>query len=257
MPVPALLLGWSVVLRASIGHSIREKKMCTYVSNWQVGAYLSTRLTTAAYGDRIVNQLAQWLQMEEPGLKGFDKRTLYRMKQFFDTWHTLDQELLPLVAREDYVFKNTKIEDKKIVGSLNPQSFIFPTFLSRLSWSHHVEILKQAASTEEILFYVFLSIKERYTVRDLRRQIKSGLFERQMLTKQTLTTSFDHPQQALIGEIFRDQYIFEFLDLKDPYSEYDLQKALLHRMKDFLLELGRDFIFIEDAESKKVVLSTV
>lgn len=240
------------IIRQGQGQALQAVNAELIRVNWQVGAYLSTRLTTAAYGDRIVNQLAQWLQTEEPGLKGFDKRTLYRMKQFFDTWYSLDQELLPLIAREDYVFKNIKIEDKKIVGSLNPQSFIFPAFLSRLSWSHHVEILKQAASTEEILFYVFLSIKERYTVRDLRRQIKSGLFERQMLTKQTLTTSFDHPQQALIGEVFRDQYIFEFLDLKDPYSEYDLQKALLHRMKDFLLELGRDFIFIEEEMNLRV-----
>lgn len=97
------------IIRQGQGQALQAVNAELIRVNWQVGAYLSTRLTTAAYGDRIVNQLAQWLQTEEPGLKGFDKRTLYRMKQFFETWHSLDQELLPVVAREYYVLKNNKI----------------------------------------------------------------------------------------------------------------------------------------------------
>lgn len=97
-----------------------------------------------------------------------------------------------------------------------------------------------------------MAIRERYTVRELKRQIKSALFERQMLAKRELKLPAGHPQQALLSDIFRDHYIFEFLDLKDPYSEYDLQKALLRRTKEFLLELGRDFIFIDEEMRLKV-----
>jgi hypothetical protein len=64
--------------------------------NWEVGAYLSTRLTTANYGDKVVAQLARWLCAEEPTLKGFDKRNLYRMKAFFETWKSMDVDLSPL-----------------------------------------------------------------------------------------------------------------------------------------------------------------
>jgi predicted nuclease of restriction endonuclease-like (RecB) superfamily len=107
-----------------------------------------------------------------------------------------------------------------------PKSFPLPAFLARLPWTHHVEILKQTTSQEERLFYTALSIKERYTVRELRRQIQSGLFERQILAKRNLPVLSEHPQHALIREVFRDRYVFEFLDLKEPYSEFDLQKAL-------------------------------
>lgn len=214
--------------------------------NWQVGAYLSTHLTAATYGDKIVAQLAQWLQIEDPGLKGFDKRALYRMKEFFELWQAIDPELLPLPMKENYVSPASDLTPIKIVGSVTPQLPPLPAFLARLSWTHHIEVLKQATSPEETLFYVALSIKERYTVRELRRQIKSGLFERQMLAKRDLVVPQEHPQQALIREVFRDRYVFEFLDLKEPYSEFDLQKALLRRAKEFLLELGRDFIFIAE-----------
>lgn len=110
--------------------------------------------------------------------------------------------------------------------SVIPKSFPLPAFLARLPWTHHVEILKQTTSQEERLFYTALSIKERYTVRELRRQIQSGLFERQILAKRNLPVLSEHPQHALIREVFRDRYVFEFLDLKEPYSEFDLQKAL-------------------------------
>ena len=56
----------------------------------------------------------------------------------------------------------------------------------------------------------------------------------------------------MLLEIFRDRYVFEFVDLKEPYSEYDLQKALLWRMKEFLLELGRDFLFIDEEMTLRV-----
>ena len=240
------------LIRQGKARALQEVNAQLIWVNWQVGAYLSTRLPAATYGDKIVEQLAQWLQAEEHGLKGFDKRTLYRTKEFFEVWQSMDAELMPPVVDRNYILPGGKKPVQKIVGSVNPQSFALPEFLLKLSWSHHVEILKRAASPEEILFYVVLSIKERYTVRELRRQIQSGLFERQMLAKHDLQLPPSHPQQALLRDIFRDHYIFEFLDLKDPYSEYDLQKALLRRTKEFLLELGRDFIFIDEEMRLKV-----
>ncbi|MFZ2898647.1 MAG: PDDEXK nuclease domain-containing protein [Saprospiraceae bacterium] len=220
--------------------------------NWQIGAYLSTRLTDRVYGEKVVTQLAGWLKEQEPTLKGYDRRSLYRMRQFFESWQSVDWALIPEPLKQYGMLQKHNPAEKKIVGSVTPQSAEMPPFLTRLSWTHHIEILKQTTSPEEMLFYLALSIKERYTVRDLRRQIKSGLFERQMLAKRDLLTPANHPQKDMLLEIFRDRYVFEFVDLKEPYSEYDLQKALLWRMKEFLLELGRDFLFIDEEMTLRV-----
>lgn len=137
------------------------------------------------------------------------------------------------------------------MGSVTPQSLPIPTTLTRTTWTHHNEILRGATSAEEMVFYLLLTIKDRYTVRELRRQIKSALFERQMLANHTLILP-EHPQKAELAQVFRDHYLLEFLDISEPFSEFELQKALIARMKQFLLELGRDFIFI-DAEMRLLV----
>lgn len=92
------------------------------------------------------------------------------------------------------------------------------------------------------MFYLGLTIKEQYKVRELRRQISSCLFERQVTSKQKLNVS--HPGEEKINSIFKDTYITEFLNLPTAYSENDLQKELVEKMQQFILELGRDFIFI-------------
>ncbi len=217
------------------------------IVNWQVGAYLSRRLPESTYGDKVVRNLAEWLQEKEPGLKGYDRRSLYRMRVFFDSWQSADWSILPDFFQENSISETEPPipSAQKIVVTASPQSPDIPPVLLRLTWSHHIDLLSGCTSNEERLFYLILSIKERYDVRDLRRQIKSGLFERQMLAKHTLLVP-EHPKKTMLPEVFRDRYIFEFLGIKEPYSEHDLKKALITRMKEFLLELGRDFLFIDE-----------
>jgi predicted nuclease of restriction endonuclease-like (RecB) superfamily len=220
---------------------------------WQVGAYLNNRLTEKTYGKKIVVQFADWLNTEQPTLKGFDRRSLYRMRVFFETWQSVDWSfILPDTANfQFFIGDSLDVAEQKIVGSINPQLPSLPPILAKVSWTHHIEILKRAPSIEERLFYLVLSIKERYTILELIRQIKSSLFERQMLTKQSMLIP-EHPKKEWLADIFRDRYMFEFLELKTPHSEFELKKALILRMKQFLLELGRDFMFLGEELHLKV-----
>jgi predicted nuclease of restriction endonuclease-like (RecB) superfamily len=221
-------------------------------SYWNIGAYLSLQLSENTYGKKVVNQLAEWLQTQEPGIKGFDWRSLYRMREFFEQWQNMDWSLAGLPQAIDNRLISQQLDaSEKILGSLIPILPSMPLALTRLSWTHHLEILKRCTSPEEKLFYLVLSIRERYKVRELERQIKSALFERQMLAKQTLILP-EHPQKELMADIFRDKYLVEYLELKEPHSEFELKKAIIANMKKFLLELGRDFIFIEEEMPLKV-----
>lgn len=98
-------------------------------------------------------------------------------------------------------------------------------------------------SDEEREFYIRLCIKEKYSKRQLQRQLDSGYYERYMLSKDVLL-----PENVKrLGENpFLDSYIMEFLDLPKEYHENDLRKALIRNMKDFILELGKDFTFIDE-----------
>lgn len=231
---------------------------------WEIGGYISYQLAHKNWGDKIVNKLAEWLKADDTSLKGFDRRSLYRMKEFYETWsdkeiNRLALKTLPaqIISSGNTNFQNIDYHDIVIVGtvspqlqpdstptvgSVTPQLEDMPFFLQKISWSHHLELLNGTQSNEDKIFYIGLAIKEKYTVRELRRQIESSLFERQMLSGSMLIAT--HPQKNKINNIFKDTYIAEFLSLPEPHSEKELHQQLLAKMKDFILELGKDFIFI-------------
>jgi predicted nuclease of restriction endonuclease-like (RecB) superfamily len=115
---------------------------------WAIGQYISARLTCNEWGQKTVEQLADFIQAQEPGIKGFERRNLYRMCQFY--------EIYP---------------DSEIVTALRTQ----------LSWSHHRIIMSRCKTQEERLFYLQLAATERYSTRKLDRQINSSTFERTRL----------------------------------------------------------------------------
>ena len=104
-------------------------------------------------------------------------------------------------------------------------------------------IMSGCKTDEEREFYIRLCIKENYSKRQLERQLDSGYYERYMLSKETLLLE----SVKKLGENpFLDSYVMEFLDLPNEFHENDLRKALIRNMKDFILELGKDFAFIDE-----------
>jgi predicted nuclease of restriction endonuclease-like (RecB) superfamily len=255
------------IIRQGKTRALQAATAYSLAAYWNVGAYLSQRLTENTYGKKVVGQLAEWLQQQEPGLKGFDQRSLYRMREFFEQWQAVDwsefgisgkigfQDVSATEQSNEILVtlspKSVNELKNEIVGSTIPQLSGIPIILTKVSWSQHIDLLSGCTSIEERLFYLVLAIKDRYTVRELRRQIKSSLYERQMLAKHTMLIP-EHPKKELFPELFRDRYLLEFLEISEPYSEYDLRKALIRRMKDFLLELGRDFLFLDEEMHLKV-----
>lgn len=125
---------------------------------------------------------------------------------------------------------------------------ILSTLLRELAWSNHLHILSKTKSIEEKEFYLRLAIKEKYSVRELERQINSGYYERYMLsTKKPSKVSPEvtqiHPD---ISSVFKDTYVLDFLALPEHFSEKDFRKAIIQNLKYFILEFGRDFAFVSE-----------
>ena len=175
---------------------------------WQVGKYLSIEAKNAAFGDAYINAIAKEIQGAFPGIRGFNRRGLYRMKQFYETY-----------------------KDNEIVTPL----------VTQISWTNHLLIMSGCKSDIEREFYIRLCIKENYSKRQLERQMDSGYYERYMLSTEKLLPEV----VKQFGENpFLDSYIMEFLDLPNEFHENDLRKALIKNMRDFILELGKDFTYI-------------
>ena len=177
---------------------------------WKVGEFLSKETEHASYGDAYIDEISREIQETFPGIKGFNRRGLYRMKKFYETY-----------------------KDNEIVTPL----------VTQISWTNHLLIMSGCKTDEEREFYIRLCIKENYSKRQLERQLDSGYYERYMLSKETL---LPESVKKLGENPFLDSYVMEFLDLPNEFHENDLRKALIRNMRDFILELGKDFTFIDE-----------
>lgn len=131
---------------------------------------------------------------------------------------------------------------KKFYETYKDNKIVTP-LVTQISWTNHLLIMSGCKTDEEREFYIRLCIKENYSKRQLERQLDSGYYERYMLSSEVLL-----PESVKnLGENpFLDSYVMEFLDLPNEYHETDLRKALIRNMKDFILELGKDFTFIDE-----------
>jgi len=177
---------------------------------WQVGEYISRKIAAAEWGDGVVDELARYLARTQPGLKGFTRPNLFRMRQFYETY----------------------AHDEKVSA-----------LLRQLPWTHNLIILGQSKRPEEREFYLKIAIQERWSSRDLERQFKAALFERAVLNPPNVSPVVQQSHPAAV-DVFKDAYVVEFLQLPTVHQEVDLHRGLVARLKEFLSELGRDFCFV-------------
>ena len=177
---------------------------------WEIGEYISKQSVDVGYGDAFVQKLADFFAEHYPDLKGFTRRGLYRMKQFYELYRG-EEKVSPLVTQ--------------------------------LSWTNHLKIMSACKTWEERIFYMNLCIRDRLSKRELERQIDSGYYERYMLSQKPIAPAIDEARQAT-GNVFLDNYVLDFLDVPESVSERDLQKSIIRNLKSFILEIGKDFTFI-------------
>ena len=177
---------------------------------WNIGDYISKKIEQSEWGDSVVTELANFIQTYEPEIKGFSDKNIWRMKQFYETYKDFPK-LSPLVRE--------------------------------ISWTNNLLIFSRCKTIEEMEFYLKIVKQENYSKRELDRQISASFFERTMIGNLKRSPTVRESNNDL-SNTFKDGYVFEFLNLPDPHSESDLQRGIVRQMKNFILELGKDFLFI-------------
>jgi predicted nuclease of restriction endonuclease-like (RecB) superfamily len=177
---------------------------------WELGAYISKKIASAEWGEGVVDELAATIAREYPGMRGYTRPNLFRMRQFYEAYRG----------------------DEKVSA-----------LLRQLPWTHHLLILGQAKLPEERRFYILAAITAQWTSRELERQLRTQAFRRRDLGPGKMSAALAQHHPTAIEE-FKNAYSLEFLDLGDGHSEADLHGALLRNLGRFITELGRDFCFV-------------
>ena len=178
---------------------------------WNIGKELCDN---ASYGKSVVEKLSQDLRMKYPNARGYSVRNLWNMKRFYEAY----QKLQPLAAE----------------------------LVLEATWTNNVVILDKTSSDEEKDFYLKMCVKERWSKRELNRQLDSSLYERYMLADkpQKVTALIPKHEPTDLVNHLKDEYVLEFLDLGKAYSEQELENAILGNLRDFFLEFGKSFAFV-------------
>jgi len=200
----------TALIQQARGQACRAVNVALIDLYWAIGERISRRIATEGWGQSSIVSLAAYIRRRDPNARGFSAQNLWRMRQFYETWRG----------------------EKKLSA-----------LLRELSWTNNLLILGKCKRREEREFYLGLAAREKWPSRQLERQIDSALFERIALSPAKLSPALRvlHPQAT---EVFKDSYLVEFLQLSGAHSEGHLHRGLLQYLKDFLIELGRDFCFV-------------
>lgn len=220
---------------------------------FNVGKVVSHKVEAGNWGENTVQELANFIAAKQPELSGFNRRGLYRMKQFYETYSNPEFVLIVFtqlqMAEND---QNTKVSElgtllqnynvSELGTHYNEQieESIKQNLLAKISWSNHRLILSKTKSNEEKIFYLMLSIKEKYSSTELERILNTATYERTMMSNQLVSSIKSHLPQNL----FKDPYVFEFLNLPDRHSEKDFEKAITLNLQKFILEIGKGFTYM-------------
>ncbi len=201
---------------------------------WSIGRDLVALRAEERWGAGVVKQFALDMRQAFPDATGFSHTNVKYMKQWYSFYfkqvtksHQLGDQL------------EQTVKSHQLGGQLE-----MPEIFGFVPWRHHVEIFSKSKSLEEAQFYINKVVEGGWTRSWLEEQINTKLFEAQGAAITNFEQTLPAPQGILAKEILKDPYHFEFLSLKERYSEHDLEEALVANVTQFLLELGKGFSYV-------------
>lgn len=278
--LPAILSEIRSLIEMSRYHAAVTANLALVNLYWKIGQVITQDIQKnekrAEYGEQLLDSLAKSLTQEYG--RGYSVSNLNDMRRFYEGFQILqtlsvesseanirqppankssDSQILQPLAAESIARQiGQKVSDQfhkqKILQALPAESshriLIDLSKHLRLGWSHYRLLLSQNDYLKR-KFYFEETATQRWSVRELQRQIDGALFERVALSRSTrklvaLEKKKGPPEVVRYEDIFKDPYLLDFLGLKGAYSEKDLEAAIIHNLEQFLTELGSDFCFI-------------
>lgn len=229
----------------------------TVMMVWEVGGVVAGKLKTSAWGSGVVRQLAEYIHTQDPTVRGWSYRTIYKMVQFYETYSSpafieligkvkpqqiVPYEMVQIPSRQIVPIQSAQIQSNPIVPIGLAQ---IPSVLFSTGWSNHQLIMNYCKTDEQRLFYMLYAFRERLEYKELDRAIKTDAMSAILGSRdvQSQMLQAQYPQAPLL---FKDRVSLDMLGLPLSYKETKLRKSIVNHMKDFILELGKDFLFIDE-----------
>lgn len=241
--------------RSKASRAVNEQSL---LCAWYVGGFVSKKLKNEEWGSKVVTQLSEYIRSKHPDIKGFRRSSIYNMVMFYDEYSS--ETFTTAVAKYlNAEFVQSEIGQIGIHGAKQGKAIIaqsetaqivqsqtgqMPNILNITTLTNHIEILCRCKSVEERLFYILYAHKEHLFLRELRRCISNQTYSALLSSKTNLSKGLleTYPNSPII---FKDTYFVDFLNLPKKHSESKLKHGLIEHMKQFILELGKDFIFMD------------
>jgi predicted nuclease of restriction endonuclease-like (RecB) superfamily len=257
--------GIGQLLEQSRRQVVRTANSLLTATYWEIGRRIvefeQGGALRAEYGDELMIRLARDLTAKHG--RGFSKSNLFQMRAFYQGWVIRQTASAKLVVQAKCQMDSTKSQHPifQTVSGISGTDLTVPEeFLTRLpsafplSWSHYVRLIS-VEKPQARAFYEAEAVKGGWSVRQLDRQISTQFYERTAKSQNQeallVQGKMAKPGDAVgLDEEIRDPYILEFLNLKDEYSESDLEEAIIQHLESFLLELGSGFTFV--ARQKRI-----
>ena len=252
--------------KSNASRAVNEELLLTA---WHVGGYVSAKLKSEEWGSKVVSQLSEYIRSQRPDIKGYSKRNIYNMVMFYDEYSSetfiatirqyLNTEFVqPKTAQieaSDHKQKIPVIVQPKTAQFVQPAIGQMPKILELTSLTNHIEILCRCKSDEERLFYILYANKEHLVKRELQRCISNQTYAGLLGSKDNMSKGLleRYPNAPVM---FKDTLFVDFLNLPKKHSETKLRNGLVEHMKQFILELGKDFIFMDQEYRLNIGTST-
>lgn len=234
--------------------ALREVNEESLQMSWTVGRIVSEKLKTNEWGSKIVTQLSEYLRTKDPTLKGYSRRNIYNMVMLYDEYSSeVFKEHLQSLPLSEFVQSKTARTNKDAI--VQTSSAQFPRILCLTTFSNHIVILNRCKTIEQRIFYILYAYRERLKNKELQRCIVNDTFGSLMGNKKNFSAGLKqlYPQSP---SLIKDRAFVDFLSLPEKHSERQLHKGLLDHMKQFVLELGKDFLFVDSEYPLQVGGST-
>ena len=252
--------------KSNASRAVNEELLLTA---WYVGGYVSTKLKSKEWGSKVVSQLSEYIRSQHPDIKGYSKRNIYNMVMFYDEYSSetfiatirqyLNTEFVqPKTAQieaSDHKQEVPVIVQPKTAQFIQPIVGQMPKILELTTLTNHIEILCRCKSNEERLFYILYANKEHLVKRELQRCISNQTYAGLLGSKDNMSKGLleRYPNAPVM---FKDTLFVDFLNLPKKHSETKLRNGLVEHMKQFILELGKDFIFMDQEYRLNIGAST-
>ena len=178
---------------------------------WQIGSRILVTQEEEGWGNKVIPKLAKDLKREFPDMTGFSARNLGYMKRFAEAWP--DESNLQQLA-------------------------------AKIPWFHNCVLLQKVKSPEARQWYIQKTVENGWSRSVLTMQIETDLYQRQGGAVTNFERTLPKPQSDLAKQMLKDPYSFQFLTISDEAAERELERGLVERIRDFLLELGTGFAFV-------------